>query len=546
MKICPRCHEKYLNPVDEFCSDDGARLVLELDLEVDAMVGRNVADRFEVTGIIGAGGMGTVYKAVQSPIDRVVALKVLRQDLADDRVAVGRFRREAKAASLLSSRHTVTLYEAGEDEDGTLFLAMELLEGQSLSGRIFDKGSLPWREAVEIARQIAESLTEAHEKGIVHRDLKPENIFLIKEAATGAESCVDALCAKVLDFGIATLSRPERNVEIGLTRTGVIVGTPGYMAPEQAKGQKADARSDIYALGCLLYEMITGKPPFDSTEAVLLMGQHISADVPPFETRMPRGEVPDEVEQVVMQMLEKAREHRVQSARQLQVIMLDLLDGTHVVPPDVLARQSGIEAPRDRRKLFVATAVAVVLAAATGLGVTVGLTSLRPEDHTEPANQAAIKGEARDSSNASTLPVADRAAESVSIQVTAQPESARIFLDGDAVEGNPWSVHRPRSREEHQLTIEAEGFQRRVISLHFDSDQRLLIALERAEAAAPELAKRPLTKGGSAARRGKRPAKAAPRAAPVESQTTSPPIKSPTKHPGGINLELDPQFPTGL
>jgi serine/threonine-protein kinase len=527
MKICPRCRAKHASPDDEFCAHDGARLVLERDLELDDMVGRVVAGRFEVVGIIGAGGMGTVYEAVQTPLDRRVALKVLRRDLTGDRVAVGRFRREAKAASLLTSRHTVTLYEAGEDDDETLFLAMERLQGRSLSGRLFDRGALPWREAVDIARQITESLTEAHEKGIVHRDLKPEHIYLADEP-TGDGHGGRGTCVKVLDFGIAILTRPERGAEIGLTRTGVIVGTPGYMSPEQAKGLRADGRSDVYSLGCLLYEMLTGKPPFESTEAVLLMGKHISAPVPPFELRIPRGEVPDAVEAVVVQMLEKDPADRIQTAREARAVFAGLLDGTYAPPPALLDRMRATGGgPRRGRTGLLAGVVAATLIVAAAAGAYVGTRGDGRATAVDTAAATAPRaGTAGAGGDGSGNAAADAATETVEVEVVARPESARILLDGEAVGGNPWSAKLPRSRVARRLAIEAEGYRGQQLDLRLDADQRLVISLEREVA---DGGTAPAPAAGSAPPRPPRGARGA----------------RPAKRPGGVGLELDTSFPTG-
>ena len=194
----------------------------------DMMIGRVVASRFRILEKVGSGGMGTVYRAIQQPINRTVALKVLREELTENPRSVARFQREAKAASLLKSPHTVTLYEFAQDSDGTFYLAMEFLDGQSLYDYLEPGRPMNWRYALEIARQIASSLSEAHEQGVVHRDLKPDNIFICR--VKGGPEIV-----KVLDFGLARLTHGEHAPEVRFTQTGTILALPPTCPPSRPK-----------------------------------------------------------------------------------------------------------------------------------------------------------------------------------------------------------------------------------------------------------------------------------------------------------------------
>jgi serine/threonine-protein kinase len=232
-------------------------------------------------GKLGAGSMGTVYRARQEAMGRDVAVKILRADRAFDAMAKARFAREARAMSLLSSPHTVTVFDFGEipdphpddlaPSDASLYLAMELLEGESLGARLKRRGRLPIEEAASIAREALLSLAEAHDKGIIHRDLKPDNLFLARAPqASGGEM------VKVLDFGIAKV-RVEPNVDALETQAGTVFGTPRYMSPEQAQGKELDARSDLYTLGVLLYQMLVGRAPFVDDDAVVVMARHIKS-----------------------------------------------------------------------------------------------------------------------------------------------------------------------------------------------------------------------------------------------------------------------------
>ncbi|MCC7539136.1 MAG: serine/threonine protein kinase, partial [Deltaproteobacteria bacterium] len=234
----------------------------------DPLLGSVVARRYEVVSRIGVGGMGTVYRALQRPLAREVALKILKRELTGDPETVQRFHREARASSVLVHGNTVRVYDFGETSDGLLYLAMELLTGESLSGRLARPGSTSVVQAIDIASEILGSLAEAHSKGIVHRDLKPDNIFLARVDGH-AEPVV-----KVLDFGVAKIITGDGSIDVLETQAGTVFGTPRYMSPEQAQGKKLDARSDLYSVGVLLFQMLTGRAPFTDDDAVIVMAKH--------------------------------------------------------------------------------------------------------------------------------------------------------------------------------------------------------------------------------------------------------------------------------
>jgi eukaryotic-like serine/threonine-protein kinase len=260
LKTCPTCGTEY--PASErFCPRDGSAL---RSAEANAdLVGQVVAERYHVLQKLGEGGMGQVYLAEHVRMGRRSAVKVMSPNLARDPDAVSRFNREAANASRITHPNVAAIYDFGETSDGLIYLAMEFVDGQPLTKIIQAEGSLPLARAVPIARQTADALTVAHELGIVHRDLKPDNI-MIGRGREGAD------VVKVVDFGIAKASQSEAQK---VTRTGMVVGTPEYMSPEQLAGDTLDGRSDIYALGLVTFVMLTGKLPFpsDTAQEAMLM-----------------------------------------------------------------------------------------------------------------------------------------------------------------------------------------------------------------------------------------------------------------------------------
>jgi serine/threonine-protein kinase len=278
----------------------------------DPMIGRVIAGRFTVLGRLGAGAMGTVYRAKQARIGREVAIKILRSDRALDEASRARFLREARANSLLTSPNTVTVFDFGADDQGDFYLAMELLEGESLGQRIRRKGRIDAAAAVDTARQALRSLAEAHAKGIVHRDLKPDNLFYARTRTRAAtEETV-----KVLDFGVAKMIHADAEIAMNAveTQAGTVFGTPRYMSPEQAQGRTLDTRSDLYSLGVILYQMLTGRPPFTDDDAVVVMARHIKTPPRPMSESAPDAAVPAEIEAVVMKALSKDPNDRPRDA----------------------------------------------------------------------------------------------------------------------------------------------------------------------------------------------------------------------------------------
>ena len=266
----------------------------------DPFVGKVIDDRYEIQQRIGEGGMGVVYKARQISIDRIIALKMLNQQMAGDPTWVQRFYNEAKACSRLQHPNTIRMFDFGQTRDGRLFMTMEFLDGMSLREAL-QRGPLAAHRVVKILIQCCASLAEAHSIGIIHRDIKPDNVFLLNMA--GSPDFV-----KLLDFSVAKLLEGDRMK----TQAGVVFGTPQYMSPEQGRGSPLDARSDLYALGILAFEMLGGNVPFHDENPMTVIQMQLHAQVPPLPDTVPYS-----VQAIVRRALEKDPSRRYQSAGEM-------------------------------------------------------------------------------------------------------------------------------------------------------------------------------------------------------------------------------------
>jgi protein kinase-like protein len=273
--------------------------------------GTVLSDRFEIESVLGEGAMGVVYRAADRAAGRPAAVKVLHKHLAQSREYISRFRREANAASRFRHDNAVRVLGAGETEDRLPYIAMELVQGRSLKEIIAADGPLAAGRASNLVAQLLRALGAAHRAGIVHRDMKPENIR-VELDDDGIER------PKILDFGVAKFISGDMEVTGGLkTKTGVILGTPKYMAPEQIRGEAIDGRADVYAVGAMLHEMLCGKPPFEAEDVFGFVAMHLKERVLPLTERFPDLDVPEALDDLVLRMLEKNPQDRPADATAL-------------------------------------------------------------------------------------------------------------------------------------------------------------------------------------------------------------------------------------
>jgi serine/threonine protein kinase len=312
-KLCPKCGAIYSDD-DRFCHIDGTKLEdhpvsppptgshpAPVKIDRDKYIGKTLLDQFEVFEVCGSGSMGTVYKAHQKQIERVVAIKILHPQLANQPEAVLRFHREAKVISNLNHPNIVLIYLFGHLPDGNLYIIQEFVDGRSLAEELKRPFSVP--RTIHIAKQVLSAIGEAHAVGVIHRDLKPENIMLTRIGD-------DDDFVKILDFGVAK----KIVTQTFATREGLIFGSPKYISPEAAMGEKIDARSDLYSLGVMMYQMLAGKLPFKGTTPIELLMEHINAQPPPLRSQAEASDVPVELEGIIMRMIAKDPEKRYATA----------------------------------------------------------------------------------------------------------------------------------------------------------------------------------------------------------------------------------------
>lgn len=530
MKICPVCQDQY--ETGQYCRKDGALLVEAVagaatagsvppgatpsgavaptmrpaggeKPSEDSLVGQVLAGRFRVIEQLGQGGMGTVYVAEHLYLQRRVALKLLRPEITTSEDAVARFQREALAASTIGHENIVHIEDCGHLPDGQVYLTMELLEGLPLN-ELLSQGPLPTVDVTEIAVQVCHALGAAHAKGIIHRDMKSDNVFVLEQERR----------VKILDFGIAKVGGP--NAHTNLTQTGAVFGTPNYMSPEQALGRQVDHRADIYSVGVLLYEMLTGTVPYVADSFMGVLTQHVTESPEPPSERAPDREIHPEIERIVLRAMAKKPDDRFADMREMTEALVavrgelsskpspSFLNVSRIAPPALvdpsgahqlsrtpvtatageLVEAAPLRASRSRAPLFAAGALAIALAGAAGVW-----SLMRAQDdpqqtaaskvQTEPAAQpTAVREEVATEPPAPRAPAADPEADKLELLVASVPPRALIFRGGKRVGETPEDVRVQRGKHV-KLVLRKTGYRDKAVEVSPEHDDKLTVVLER-------------------------------------------------------------------
>ncbi len=392
-KLCMACHREFTGVVSA-CPHDGTVLV---PLRQDQLIGTKLADRYLVMSIIGHGGMGVVYKARHELMDRIVAIKMLQSQLISDSMSVKRFQQEAKAASKLKHPNVITLYDFGVSPTGQPYLVMDYLEGVSLADVIKKEGQVGVDRSIKIFAQACSALDHAHKQGVIHRDLKPGNIMLVEDND-------DKDCVKVVDFGVAKLLWGGDDENQRLTQTGEVCGSPVYMSPEQCQGQKLDQHSDIYSMGVVMYEALTGRLPLLGKTMVDTMSKHISEMPQAFGVVRPDLYIPEKLESVIFKAMAKDPMQRLHSMEEFEQELKFAIPKpgrsatlrgtgeirsatTAEIPRAAATAYLDRKEPQEKSKAPVAIAIALVVAAAVAGGAfwVFSQQSQQPQSQAAPA-----------------------------------------------------------------------------------------------------------------------------------------------------------------
>jgi serine/threonine-protein kinase len=310
MAACPKC-QRPIEGRPNFCPGCGASLTFAAPSAHDPLIGRTIANDFKVEALVGEGAMGKVYRAHHLQLKKHVALKVLRPGLVSDATVVKRFEREAQAASRLNHPNCISIFGFGQEDNGELlWMAMEFIQGRDLGTIIAEDAPIPTARIVNIIAQVCDALDEAHSANVIHRDLKPANIVCFNHRRTQD-------FVKVLDFGIAKITDPGADY-VPLTRDGIVCGTPAYMSPEQVQGFELDQRSDLFSLGIILYQTITGMLPFHAESAVEVATKIVIEEPAPPSRVRPEWSYPAELEAIVTKLLRKRKEDRFANANEVK------------------------------------------------------------------------------------------------------------------------------------------------------------------------------------------------------------------------------------
>jgi len=437
---------------------------------MSARIGQSVGN-YRLVRQLGAGGMGAVFLAEHTLIGKKVAVKILHRELAQDREVVTRFFNEARAVNQIGNEHIVDITDFGQSPAGDHFFVMEYLGGRALSDVLVKEQRLAPERALKIAAQMADALAAAHAAGIIHRDLKPENVVLIDKHG-------DRDFVKILDFGLAKLTEGKGGP---LTRAGVVLGTPQYMSPEQCESRTVDPRSDIYALGVLLYQMVGGAVPFDGQTMAEILVKHVNHPPPPL-----RG-VPPAVEKIVLRCLEKSPADRFPSMIELRETMREAIPPTLPAraerSPSEPARRGGVEAPRSGRRRTsrrllsrVPLILGIIGAVAAVASVIVTLVRSPPPEEPLAARPLAVTPLPVDAASPVVQPLV------VSVGVGTDPPGAQIVDEksGSVLGVTPARLDLERGRE-LPILLRLPGYEPRRQTVKASGDTDLMIELEKSK-----------------------------------------------------------------
>ena len=467
----------------------------------DPLVGRTIDGRYLIERVLGEGGMGLVYQAKHAVLNKALAIKVLRPEVSKDEEIITRFRQEAQSASSIGNQHIIDISDFGTLPDGSTYFVMEFLEGMDLTTAIEQERPMADWRVVHIAKQLCQALGAAHQRGIVHRDLKPDNIFLIRRSG-------DQNFVKVLDFGIAKVGGGTKR----LTKAGQVFGTPHYMSPEQCAGTGTDHRTDIYAMGVILYEMTAGRVPFDADNLMGILTKHMYEQPIPPHTLPPPVEVSPPLEAIVLKCLEKQADARYQS---MEEVYQDLVKVEQGLTPDAVVHamergsQTGShavgreptgpigtgltmrvgepgEAPPSRSKLvpilagvgaLVVLAVVLAIVAASG-GEEEPVATLEPEtpevveappEEAEPE----MVDEAQMEETGST--------ETEKVTISSEPEGVEVWIGDELIGNAPAEIARPEGEERVELTLRRAGYKPQTVRISSLTAESVRITLEEQE-----------------------------------------------------------------
>jgi eukaryotic-like serine/threonine-protein kinase len=459
----------------------------------DPLVGQTIDGRYEVERVLGEGGMGLVYKARHTVLGKPLALKVLRPDVSKDEEIITRFRQEAQSASSIGNEHIIDISDFGTLTDGSTYFVMEFLDGVDLTGAI--EGETPMRAArvVHIAKQMCRALAAAHDIGIVHRDLKPDNIFLVKRGG-------DSDFVKVLDFGIAKVGGNASK----LTRAGQVFGTPHYMSPEQCSGSGVDHRTDIYAIGIILYEMATGQVPFDADNLMGILTKHLYEEA--IAPREVNPELPEGLETVILKCITKNADQRYQTMSEVMADLEQLEAGLapYAVRPDPTGRMAlssgdtqAMQAPvvaggRSRMMAIGIGAGALVLAAVAGAVVmSSGGDSAEAEEEALLAEEALAEDEAdavpedevAAAEEIAAQPQAEEqgARDTARVTIESDPPGAEVLLGQDFIGNAPVKVPRPEEGERVELKLRLADHKTQTLRISHLTAEAVKVSLEQEE-----------------------------------------------------------------